>query len=138
MCFAQCMIDEFVCCCFFRQNDRSYIFTLFSSNRRSQQPTVVTGPQSIQVLNYEASELKQKINDMADRLTQEQLHQLETKLRTIEDQSNRLVHSLRRGGKPTLDGKNERNFFKRRKKQTILFDISRTRSRFGRITLSLR
>ncbi|CAF1370093.1 unnamed protein product [Adineta steineri] len=73
--------------------------------RRTHQPTVVpvtTSPQSVQVLNYEASLLQQQIEQLRDRLDSDQLHQLQTKLRRIEEQSDQLVNSLRTGGKPVL------------------------------------
>ncbi|CAF0721649.1 unnamed protein product [Adineta ricciae] len=76
--------------------------------RRSHQPQpapvpVSTTPQSIQVLNYEASRLQQQIEQLQDRLTTEQLHQLQRKLREIEDQNEQLVESLRTGGKQVLN-----------------------------------
>lgn len=39
---------------------------------------------------------------MEDRLTADQLHQLQMKHRSIEEQSNQLVESLRRGGKQAV------------------------------------
>ncbi|UJR21607.1 hypothetical protein I4U23_024689 [Adineta vaga] len=86
--------------------------TVIEQNHRQQrrshqhQPVVVpvsTTPQSVQVLNYEASRLQQQIEQLQDRLTSEQLHQLQTKLREIEDQSERLVQSLRTGGKHAVN-----------------------------------
>jgi len=44
---------------------------------------------------------------LEDRLTPEQLHQLQMKHRSIEEQSNQLVESLRRGGKQAVQGKSK-------------------------------
>ncbi len=87
------------------------------------QPAVTsTNIQSVQVLNYEASLLQQQvcrnifkisfyyefihvqIEQFQDRLSPDQLHQLQMKLRAIEEQSERLVDTLRRGGKQAIQG----------------------------------
>lgn len=44
---------------------------------------------------------------MEDRLTPDQLHQLQMKHRNIEEQSNQLVDSLRRGGKQAVQGRSK-------------------------------
>ncbi|CAF4820597.1 unnamed protein product [Rotaria sp. Silwood1] len=61
-----------------------------------------TSPQSVQVLNYEASLIQQQIEQLHDRLTHDQLHQLKMKRREIEEQSDRLVEFLRMGGKQAV------------------------------------
>jgi len=68
------------------------------------QPAVATStsPLSIQILNYEASLLQQQIEQLQDRLTPEQLRQLQMKHRGIQEQSDRLVESLRIGGKQAV------------------------------------
>ncbi|CAF4466156.1 unnamed protein product, partial [Rotaria magnacalcarata] len=53
----------------------------------NQRPaTTTTYPQSVQVLNYEASLIQQQIEQLQDRLTPEQIHQLKMRRRDIEEQ----------------------------------------------------
>lgn len=67
-------------------------------------PSSSTNPLSVRVLSYEASLLQQQIEQLQDRLTSEQLHQLKMKHRGIEEQSDRLVEYLRTGGKQAVQG----------------------------------
>ncbi|CAF3410052.1 unnamed protein product [Rotaria socialis] len=72
------------------------------AHQHNQRPATTTYPQSVQVLNYEASLIQQQIEQLQDRLTHEQIHQLKMRRRDIEEQSDRLVDSLRMGGRQAV------------------------------------
>ncbi|CAF3989952.1 unnamed protein product [Rotaria magnacalcarata] len=59
------------------------------AHQHNQRPaTTTTYPQSVQVLNYEASLIQQQIEQLQDRLTPEQIHQLKMRRRDIEEQKH--------------------------------------------------
>ncbi|UJR27493.1 hypothetical protein I4U23_008777 [Adineta vaga] len=70
------------------------------NNRRDSQ--LHAGPQSIQVLKYEADLLQDQIEQLEEHLSSDQIDQLRLKLQELKDQSTEIVQSLRRGGNQAL------------------------------------
>ncbi|CAF3656264.1 unnamed protein product [Adineta steineri] len=79
---------------------RSSGVELKNDNRRESQ--IQTGTQSIQVLKYEADLLHDQIEQLEDHLTPDQIDKLRLKHQALIDESDRIVQSLRDGGKPAL------------------------------------
>jgi TolA-binding protein len=88
----------------FSSSSRSSAAQSNNTNSRQDSPQRPSA-QSIQVLQYEAELLEERIETLEDDLTPDQIEQLRMKHKALKEQTDRVVKNLREGGKQGVEGR---------------------------------